>query len=59
MSAPRARPHVFDRRDLATFTSLAEFISVVLAVAVDLASVTDALLARADHEQAPGIAATG
>ena len=52
------RPHVFDRRDLATFTSLAEFISVVLAVAVDLASVTDALLARADHD-APGAAAAG
>jgi len=49
------RPRAFDGRDVATLTSLAEFISVVIAVAVDLAMVTDSLLARAYHD-GPGAA---
>ncbi|MGD0982926.1 MAG: EAL domain-containing protein [Acidimicrobiales bacterium] len=40
------RPRAFDERDVATLTSLAEFISVVITVAVDLAGVTDAFLSR-------------
>ena len=42
-----SRPCAFDEHDVATLASLAEFISVVIAVAVDLAGVTDALLSRA------------
>ncbi len=40
-------PHNFHDRDMATLTSLAEFISVFIAVAFDLASVTDTLLSQA------------
>ncbi len=42
------RAHAFDERDAATLTSLAGFISAVIMVAVDLASATDALLARTE-----------
>ncbi len=41
-----ARPRAFNDRDVATLTSLAEFISVVITVAVDLAGGTDAFLSR-------------
>ncbi len=41
-----SRPRAFDDRDVATLTSLAEFISVVITVAVDLAGATDAFLSR-------------
>jgi EAL domain-containing protein (putative c-di-GMP-specific phosphodiesterase class I)/putative methionine-R-sulfoxide reductase with GAF domain len=39
-----SRKQAFDDRDVATLTSLARFISVVIAAAVDLAAVTDSLL---------------
>jgi len=55
LSVASWRPRAFDERDVATLTSLAEFISVVIAVAVDLASVTDALLSRG-YRDAPGAA---
>ncbi len=42
-----SRPRAFDEHDVATLTSLADFISVVMAVAVDLAGVTDDLLSHA------------
>lgn len=48
------RPRAFDERDVATLTSLGEFMSVVIAVAVDLASVTDALLSRACRDAPRG-----
>jgi EAL domain-containing protein (putative c-di-GMP-specific phosphodiesterase class I) len=41
-----SRPRAFDEHDVTTLAGLAEFISVVIAVAVELAGVTDALLAR-------------
>ena len=41
-----SRPRALDDRDMATLSSLAEFISVAIAAAVDLVGVTDALLAR-------------
>ena len=41
-----SRRGAFDGHAVATLTSLAEFISVVIALAVDLAGVTDALLSR-------------
>ena len=43
------RSRAFDDRDVVTLTNLAEFISVTIASAVDLASVTDSLLCRARH----------
>ena len=46
------QPGAFDDRDLATLTSLAEFISVVIAVAFDLANVTDELLSRVSLSRA-------
>ena len=46
------RPNAFDERDVATLESLAEFISVVIVVALDLASVTEALLAAAGRDRA-------
>jgi EAL domain-containing protein (putative c-di-GMP-specific phosphodiesterase class I) len=51
-----SQPRAFDDRSVATLTRLAEFISVVIAAAVDLAGVTDTLLARAWHDT-PGAAA--
>ena len=36
-----SRPRAFNDRDIATLTSLADFISVVITVAVDLAGATD------------------
>jgi EAL domain-containing protein (putative c-di-GMP-specific phosphodiesterase class I)/putative methionine-R-sulfoxide reductase with GAF domain len=48
-----SRPRVFNDRDIATLTCLAEFISVVIAVAVDLAGAVDSLLARS-YRDAPG-----
>jgi EAL domain-containing protein (putative c-di-GMP-specific phosphodiesterase class I) len=45
-------PGAFDDRDLATLTSLAKFISVVIAVAFDLANVTDELLSRVSQSRA-------
>ena len=47
LSVSSSRGHAFDDRDVATLTSLAEFVSVVIAAACDLAGVTDALLSRA------------
>lgn len=47
LSVSSSRPHAFDDRDVATLTSLAEFVSVVIAAASDLAGVTDTLLCRA------------
>lgn len=47
LSVSSSRPQAFDDRDVATLTSLAEFVSVVIAAACDLAGVTDALLSRA------------
>jgi len=47
------RPRAFDDRDIVTLTNLAEFISVAIACAVDLASVTDSLLSRT-WRTAPG-----
>ena len=41
-----SRPRAFNDRDIATLTSLADFISVVITVAVDLAGATDAFLSR-------------
>ncbi len=52
-SVTSSRPHAFDDRAVATITGLAEFISVVIAVAVELKGVTDALLTRALREPAP------
>jgi EAL domain-containing protein (putative c-di-GMP-specific phosphodiesterase class I) len=46
------RPDAFNERDVATLTSLAEFISVVIAVAFDLASVTDTLLSQLGLDRA-------
>jgi hypothetical protein len=40
------RSCAFNERDIATLTSLADFISVVITVAVDLAGATDAFLSR-------------
>jgi len=40
------RSCAFNERDVATLTSLADFISVVITVAVDLAGATDAFLSR-------------
>ncbi|MGA3214934.1 MAG: EAL domain-containing protein [Acidimicrobiales bacterium] len=42
-----SRPSAFDDHDVAALGGLAEFISVVIAVAVELAGVTDALLSGA------------
>jgi EAL domain-containing protein (putative c-di-GMP-specific phosphodiesterase class I) len=50
------RVHAFDGHDAATLTSLAEFISAVIMVAIDLAGVTDALLSRAERDT-PGATA--
>ena len=44
-------PRTFKDRDVATLTSLAEFISVVIAVALDLASVTDAVLGQVGRDR--------
>ena len=45
-----SRARAFNDRDVATLTSLAEFISVVVAAAADLADVTDTLLSRAGRD---------
>jgi transcriptional regulator with GAF, ATPase, and Fis domain len=50
-----SRPRSFDERDVGTLTSLADFMKVVIAAAVDLAGVTDAMLSRAWHD-GPGAA---
>lgn len=42
----------FEARDVAMLTGLAEFISVVIVVAFDLASVTDALLSQSSRDRA-------
>lgn len=51
-----SRPKAFDERDIATLTGLAEFISVSIAVAFDLAEPINALLTRVSRD-APGAAA--
>ena len=48
-SVTSSRTRAFDDRDVATLTTLAQFISVVIAAAVDLAGVTDTLLSGAWH----------
>jgi len=53
-----SRPNAFDDHDVATLKSLAEFISVAVAAAIDLAGITDALLSPAYHD-APGAATVG
>ena len=45
-SVNSSRPRAFDDRDVATLTGVADFMSVAIAAAVDLARVTDALLTR-------------
>jgi EAL domain-containing protein (putative c-di-GMP-specific phosphodiesterase class I) len=47
LNVTSSRPKAFDDRDVATLTGLADFVSVVIAAACDLAGVTDTLLARA------------
>ena len=54
-----SRPRAFDERDVATLASLAEFISVVITVAVDLAEATDALLTRTRGDPALCAPVTG
>ena len=54
-----SRPRAFDERDVATLASLAEFISVVITVAVDLAEATDALLTRTRGDPALCASVTG
>lgn len=49
------QPRVFDDRDVTTLTSLAAFISSVIAVAVDLSEAVDALLSRLSRDS-PGAA---
>lgn len=51
LSVSSSRPRAFDDRDVATLTSLAEFVSVVIAAACDLAGVTDTLLSRARRDR--------
>jgi EAL domain-containing protein (putative c-di-GMP-specific phosphodiesterase class I) len=48
-SVTSSRTRAFDDRDVATLTTLAQFISVVIAAAVDLAGVTDTLFSGAWH----------
>lgn len=55
LSVTSSRKRAFDDRAVATLTSLAHFISVVVAAAVDLAEVTDTLLSQAWHDT-PGAA---
>lgn len=50
LSVTSSRKRAFDERDVATLTSLAQFISVVVAAAADLAGVTDTLLSPAWHD---------
>ena len=50
-----SRSRVFDDRDVATLTCLAEFISVAIAVAVELAGAVDSLLAQSCRDT-PGAA---
>ncbi len=50
-----SRPRVFNDRDIATLTCLAEFISVLIGVAVDLAGAVDSLLNRS-YRDTPGAA---
>jgi EAL domain-containing protein (putative c-di-GMP-specific phosphodiesterase class I) len=50
-----ARAKAFKDRDVATLTSLAEFISVSISVAFDMAESINALLSRVSHD-APGAA---
>ncbi|MGO9148600.1 MAG: EAL domain-containing protein [Acidimicrobiales bacterium] len=54
-----SRPRAFDERDVATLASLAEFISVVITVAVDLAQATEALLTGTRGDPALCASVTG
>ena len=48
-------PRAFGDRDVETLTGLADFISFVISLAVDLAGVTDTLLAEAHGDAAVGV----
>jgi EAL domain-containing protein (putative c-di-GMP-specific phosphodiesterase class I) len=50
-----SRPRIFNDRDVETLTSLAEFISVAIAVAFDLSEAVNALLERVSRDS-PGAA---
>ena len=53
LSVTSSQERTFDDRDVATLTSLAEFIGVVITAAADLAEVTDTLLSRSWRDK-PG-----
>ncbi len=50
-----SRPRAFGDRDVETLTGLADFISFVISLAVDLAGVTDTLLAEVHGDAAVGV----